>query len=45
VLLVVTLVVAVALMHYVVIPKEEQYLERKFGEDYLSYKRRVRRWL
>ncbi len=24
---------------------EEQYLERKFGETYLSYKRRVRRWL
>jgi protein-S-isoprenylcysteine O-methyltransferase Ste14 len=28
-----------------VITKEEKYLERKFGEDYLSYKRRVRRWI
>jgi len=24
---------------------EEAYLERKFGEAYLAYKRRVRRWL
>jgi protein-S-isoprenylcysteine O-methyltransferase Ste14 len=24
---------------------EEEYLERKFGETYLAYKRRVRRWL
>ncbi len=24
---------------------EEEYLERKFGEIYLAYKRRVRRWL
>jgi protein-S-isoprenylcysteine O-methyltransferase Ste14 len=24
---------------------EEAYLERKFGESYLSYKRRVRRWM
>ena len=24
---------------------EERYLERNFGEGYLNYKRRVRRWL
>jgi protein-S-isoprenylcysteine O-methyltransferase Ste14 len=30
--------------HGVVAP-EETYLERKFGEPYLAYKRRVRRWL
>jgi len=40
-----TLVGAVALMHYVVIPKEEDYLERKFGAQYLDYKASVRRWL
>lgn len=28
-----------------VIVHEEVYLERKFGETYLAYKRRVRRWL
>lgn len=33
-----------ALQTLAIIP-EEQYLERKFGESYLSYKRRVRRWL
>ncbi|HEV8615619.1 MAG TPA: isoprenylcysteine carboxylmethyltransferase family protein, partial [Methylomirabilota bacterium] len=40
-----TLVGAVALIHYVVIPREEQYLERRFGAQYLSYKVSVRRWL
>lgn len=27
------------------IPKEEKLLEKKFGEDYLNYKKRVRMWL
>jgi protein-S-isoprenylcysteine O-methyltransferase Ste14 len=40
-----TLVGAVALIHFVVIPKEEQYLERRFGSQYLEYKASVRRWL
>jgi protein-S-isoprenylcysteine O-methyltransferase Ste14 len=40
-----TLVGAVALVHYVVIRREEQYLERRFGTQYLDYKARVRRWL
>ena len=40
-----TLVGAVALMHFVVIPKEESYLERRFGAQYLEYKASVRRWL
>jgi protein-S-isoprenylcysteine O-methyltransferase Ste14 len=43
--LVATLVGAVALIHYLVIPREEQYLERRFGTEYLDYKRSVRRWL
>ena len=28
-----------------VIAREEPYLERKFGQDYVAYKRRVRRWI
>ena len=28
-----------------VVPREEAYLERRFGEAYLGYKRRVRRWI
>lgn len=36
--------VALVVMVYGVIKREEQYLERKFGEQYLSYKIRVRRW-
>ncbi len=32
-------------IHYGVILREEQYLERKFGAKYLGYKARVRRWI
>lgn len=40
-----TLVGAVALMNCVVIPREEHYLERRFGAQYMDYKASVRRWL
>ncbi len=43
--LIATLIAAVALMAFVVIPREERYLQKKFGADYLDYKRSVRRWL
>lgn len=41
ILLVPTLVI---IQQFVIIP-EEQYLQRRFGNDYASYARRVRRWL
>ena len=38
-----------ALVLYVIqrdqIEREEQYLERIFGEEYLTYKTNVRRWV
>lgn len=43
--LLVTLALAVALMSFVVIPREERYLERRFPSEYLPYKASVRRWL
>jgi protein-S-isoprenylcysteine O-methyltransferase Ste14 len=33
------------LMTRLVIEKEEAYLEKKFRDQYVSYKSRVRRWL
>lgn len=32
-------------LHFGVIRREERYLAAKFGEPYLSFRRRVRRWL
>jgi protein-S-isoprenylcysteine O-methyltransferase Ste14 len=43
--LVATLAAAIALVQYVVIPREELYLEARFGAEYRDYKASVRRWL
>ena len=43
--LVATLIGAIVLMGMVVIPREERYLERRFGAEYLDYRSTVRRWL
>ncbi|NNC37924.1 MAG: isoprenylcysteine carboxylmethyltransferase family protein [Acidimicrobiales bacterium] len=37
--------VCAILLHVLVILPEEEYLERKFGDTYLAYKTRVRRWI
>ena len=41
---VILLPVALIVVQRGVIEREERYLERKFGEEYLRYKARVRRW-
>ena len=40
-----TLVLFYLVIRYGVVAREEDYLERKFGDVYLGYKSRVRRWL
>jgi len=36
---------ALALMSFVVIPREERYLEARFPSEYVPYKASIRRWL
>ena len=43
--LIATLVGAIAMIHFIVIPREERYLESRFGAEYLDYKASIRRWL
>ncbi len=42
---VVLLVPVFLALHFGIILPEEKYLESKFGEDFVTYKRQVRRWL
>jgi protein-S-isoprenylcysteine O-methyltransferase Ste14 len=37
--------VVLFVMQRTAIEREERYLERNFGEEYLRYKARVRRWI
>ena len=41
----VLLPIALLIVHYGVILREEKYLERRFGEEYLRYRGQVRRWI
>jgi protein-S-isoprenylcysteine O-methyltransferase Ste14 len=45
VLVLVVAVTMVILLYRAVIVEEEAYLEKRFGEEYLRYKKSVRRWL
>jgi protein-S-isoprenylcysteine O-methyltransferase Ste14 len=40
-----TLPIVIFVIDRMVIAREERYLERKFGQEYLDYKRTVRRWI
>ena len=37
--------VATMYIHVITIPREEQALQRTFGTQYETYRKRVRRWL
>jgi protein-S-isoprenylcysteine O-methyltransferase Ste14 len=41
----VLLIAAMILCHFVLIAPEERYLKNKFGQEYLAYAASVRRWL
>jgi protein-S-isoprenylcysteine O-methyltransferase Ste14 len=39
------LVLIVATMNFVLIPREEAYLTRRFGDEYAAFTREVHQWL
>jgi protein-S-isoprenylcysteine O-methyltransferase Ste14 len=41
----VILIAILAIMNFIVIAREEAYLQRRFGPAYQDYKARVRRWI
>jgi len=40
-----TVVLAVGVMQWVVIPREERYMTQRFRDEYVAYMSSVRRWL
>ncbi|MEK7524100.1 MAG: isoprenylcysteine carboxylmethyltransferase family protein, partial [Patescibacteria group bacterium] len=40
-----SIIPVVATLRVYAIAREEKYLEEKFGEEYRTYKKHVRRWL
>lgn len=45
ILVMLSVIPAAVTVYFVAIKKEEAYLGRKFGDEYLDYKKKVRRWV
>jgi protein-S-isoprenylcysteine O-methyltransferase Ste14 len=42
---IVALLLLFLILNFWAVPREEKYLENSFGEEYVQYKKRVRRWI
>jgi len=41
----ISLIPSIITVYFIAVKKEEAYLEEKFGDEYVQYKQKVRRWL
>jgi len=41
----ISIIPSLFIIYFIAIKKEEVYLEEKFGDEYVQYKQKVRRWL
>jgi protein-S-isoprenylcysteine O-methyltransferase Ste14 len=41
----INIIIFFLIINFFIIPKEEKNIEKKFGDTYIEYKRKVRRWI